>query len=48
MECGFKKKEKFPSIINYNFQNYEYSRSANALQRKTRGKILGINTGANQ
>lgn len=46
MECRIVKKRKIP--FNYNFQNYEYSRSANALQRKTRGKVLGINTGANQ
>lgn len=46
MECRIVKKRKI--LCNYNFQNYEYSRSANALQRKTRGKVLGINTGANQ
>lgn len=49
MEYRIKKEEKFPSIINYNFQNYEYTRrSTNVLYRKIRGKVLGINTGANQ
>lgn len=49
MEYRIKKEEKFPSIINYNFQNHEYTRrSTNVLYRKIRGKVLGINTGANQ
>lgn len=47
MEYRIKKEEKFPSIINYNFQNHT-RRSTNVLYRKIRGKVLGINTGANQ